>query len=214
MIDHQPDELMQVWLWTSAQAAVRANYQLEQVDNQTPMAPRIADEFEPSSAELEAIRVYIARYEAWTDQRTAAATELTEANRRHATAYRLATGSEICEVGASVMAYAVTRRGAAAMTPTPPEHSAPELARPPGRAGARSREAGGPRSQARRSSARSGDSGDDGRGEPPAAPFRLAPPPRADERGQSTPPDSPAHRVAIAWLYGGAAALEAEEGER
>lgn len=48
------------------------------------------------------------------------------------------------------------------------------------RCGARARGAGRPRAQATRSSAASGDSGDDdGPGEPPAAPLRLAPPARA-----------------------------------
>lgn len=168
-------DLISRWLQRAALAVHDAEQRLDRVVDQAPGSPEIGDPEAVTNDERDAIRLYLARFDAWRDQREAAKADVNDARRRHADAYRLATGLQIDEIDSSVLAFAVGCHGAGEVVkqcqepPREPEPGAPTRRMP------RRRGAGRPRAQATRSSAKSGDSDDDAPGEPePEGPSRLA----------------------------------------
>lgn len=134
----------------------------ERVYAMAPDSPQIADEDNVTADERDAIRAYLAARTAWGDQYDAARADKAEALRAYSFAHRLATGRSLDETAAEVMHYLVMYRGAADViranqrhTPAPRDVSA-TIARH-----ARPREAGRPGHRTNRSSAASGDSGDE-----------------------------------------------------
>jgi len=132
--------------------------------------PTIADHDNPTADERAAIRQYLAANKAHCDQAEQAEADKAEALRAYSCVHRLATGRHLCQAGAEVMSHVVNLRGAAEICeaeaktrPTAKVNVAPPVARH-----ARPREAGRPGHRTTRSSAASGDSGDDPELPPPA----------------------------------------------